>query len=57
MGKYLADLAADNGFFGTDHRLDILGTCASCREHPAGPGPAGTGSEPPRRDEVAGVAP
>jgi Fur family transcriptional regulator, ferric uptake regulator len=36
MTKYLAGLAQDNGFLGTDHRLDVLGTCAGCRGQAGG---------------------
>jgi Fe2+ or Zn2+ uptake regulation protein len=31
MKKYLASLAASNGFASDDHRLDILGSCGPCR--------------------------
>jgi Fe2+ or Zn2+ uptake regulation protein len=32
MAKYLGILATVNGFETIDHRLDVLGTCADCRE-------------------------
>jgi Fur family ferric uptake transcriptional regulator len=32
MSKYLDGLANMNGFLSIDHRLDVLGICASCRE-------------------------
>ncbi len=31
MNKYLASLAASHGFASDDHRLDILGSCSTCR--------------------------
>jgi Fur family transcriptional regulator, ferric uptake regulator len=32
MARYLDNLASTSGFVGTDHRLDVLGTCATCRQ-------------------------
>jgi Fur family transcriptional regulator, ferric uptake regulator len=32
MARYLDKLATVNGFLSLDHRLDVLGACASCRE-------------------------
>jgi Fur family transcriptional regulator, ferric uptake regulator len=32
MSRYLDDLATANGFLNSDHRLDLIGTCAACRE-------------------------
>jgi Fur family ferric uptake transcriptional regulator len=37
MSKYLHGLAAGNGFLSIDHRLDVLGICADCREAAAVP--------------------
>jgi Fur family transcriptional regulator, ferric uptake regulator len=37
MSKYLDGLAAANGFLSIDHRLDVLGICADCREAAAVP--------------------
>jgi Fur family transcriptional regulator, ferric uptake regulator len=35
MSRYLDSLATMNGFETIDHRLDVLGTCADCRERAA----------------------
>lgn len=32
MARYLDNLATANGFVSQDHRLDVLGACASCRD-------------------------
>ncbi len=32
MARYLDDLATANGFVNSDHRLDLIGTCATCRD-------------------------
>lgn len=63
MTKYLASLASDNGFYNTDHRLDVLGTCSACaarrreaRDQGANP-PKGTAQEarrPEKDDALAG---
>lgn len=31
MASYLDGLSSSNGFVSNDHRLDVLGACASCR--------------------------
>jgi Fe2+ or Zn2+ uptake regulation protein len=38
MSRYLEGLASSNGFLIDDHRLDVLGACATCRA--TGPLPA-----------------
>ena len=35
MSRYLDNLVSASGFVGNDHRLDVLGACASCREEEA----------------------
>jgi Fur family ferric uptake transcriptional regulator len=35
MANYLDKLSASNGFAGMDHRLDVLGSCAECRDDEA----------------------
>jgi Fur family transcriptional regulator, ferric uptake regulator len=45
MKKYLDNLANVNGFETLDHRLDVIGTCADCRER-AGAVPAALASWP-----------
>jgi len=35
MAKYLCGLEASNGFVSIDHRLDVLGTCSTCRQQAA----------------------
>ena len=32
MANYLDDLSTSNGFVSNDHRLDVLGACATCRQ-------------------------
>jgi Fe2+ or Zn2+ uptake regulation protein len=32
MANYLDHLSASNGFVSNDHRLDVLGACATCRK-------------------------
>jgi Fur family transcriptional regulator, ferric uptake regulator len=32
MARYLANMAQANGFVSSDHRLDVIGTCAACRD-------------------------
>jgi Fe2+ or Zn2+ uptake regulation protein len=32
MARYVDSLAAANGFVSNDHRLDVIGTCAVCRD-------------------------
>lgn len=45
MSGYLDTLAANSGFLSFDHRLDVLGSCASCHrsKEPARGGPARRG--------------
>ncbi|HTT92453.1 MAG TPA: Fur family transcriptional regulator [Acidimicrobiales bacterium] len=32
MARYLGNMAEVNGFVSSDHRLDVIGTCAACRD-------------------------
>lgn len=48
MARYLDKLANANGFASSDHRLDVIGTCAACREG-QGPGAAVAAPTPSRK--------
>lgn len=53
MNGYLTSLAAESGFQGIDHRLDVLGACASCARAPG----AGTGLGQGAGEVMTGQAP
>jgi Fe2+ or Zn2+ uptake regulation protein len=40
VARYLEDIAIANGFLSSDHRLDVIGTCAPCRDSRGGAGAA-----------------
>jgi Fe2+ or Zn2+ uptake regulation protein len=49
MARYMDKLATVNGFLSLDHRLDVLGVCASCQEgRDAAPPVAGVAAGPGR---------
>jgi len=52
MARYLDDMTNSNGFVSSDHRLDVIGTCATCRDGRMEPGAIteAAGSRRPRRD-------
>jgi Fe2+ or Zn2+ uptake regulation protein len=52
MARYLDGMADANGFVSSDHRLDVIGTCATCRHGRGGTGAiiAAAGSRRPGRD-------
>lgn len=55
MARYLDYLSMANGFKVTDHRLDVLGVCASCQEEASLAGATPPGRRRPSPGEAGAV--